>query len=77
MTYDEDPFEEISRGLRPLLNYTAEDFDPSTYEVSPAIEAIHNFPRFGNPNNFNDLISSIGSGDSDATTESAKQYATG
>lgn len=69
---------EVSRELTPLLNYTPDEtFDPTSYEVSPAIEAIHNFPRFGNPNDFTDLINSVGSGDNDATSESAKQYALG
>ena len=71
-------FDEFDRELTPLLNYTPDDtFDPSSYNVTPAIEAIHNFPRFGNPNDFTDLIDSIGGGDSEATSESAKQYALG
>jgi len=64
-----------SRALTPLENYTATEFDPSTYDISPSIEAIHNFPRFGNPNDFTDVINSIG--DSEATTNSVKEYAIG
>lgn len=78
MSYDQLLFDEDSRELAPLMNYTPdESFDPSTYEVSKAIQDIHDYPRFGHPNNFEDLINSIGSGDSDATSASAKQYVTG
>ena len=78
MSYDEYIYDKATRELTPLQNYTPDaTFDPSSYGVTPAIEAIHNFPRFGNPNDFTELINSIGSGDNDAANEELKQYALG
>jgi len=78
MSYDQYIFDEATRELTPLLNFTPDEtFDPADHEVSPAIEALHNYPRFGLPNDFEDLINSISSGGGDAAAEAAKEYAVG
>ncbi|KAL7479709.1 hypothetical protein ACHAW6_005431 [Cyclotella cf. meneghiniana] len=74
MSYNQGIFR-VSRGLYPLENHTASDFVPTQYVVSGVVQSVHDFPRFGHPNNFNDLIQS--GGDSAATKAEAKQYAMG
>lgn len=73
MSYNQGIFRD-SRGLYPLENYTTSDFVPTQYVVSGVVQSVHDFPRFGHPNDFNDLIQS---GDSAATKAEAKQYAMG
>jgi hypothetical protein len=64
----------FGRVLYPLENYTASDYVPPPYVIPSEVVAVHNWPRFGNPNDFNDLIASVEGGD---TKEEAKQYAMG
>eukprot|EP00804_Cyclotella_cryptica_P028321 CCRYP_013192-RB/>CCRYP_013192-RB protein AED:0.02 eAED:0.02 QI:242/1/1/1/1/0.8/5/1102/393 len=73
MSYNQD-LVAVSRGLYPLENYTIPDFVPPQYVVSGVVQSVHDFPRFGHPNDFNDVIQS---GDSAATKAEAKQYAMG
>lgn len=71
-------FDEAARELTPLQNFTPDEtFVPADHEISPIIEALHDYPRFGNPNDFEDLINSISSGGGDAAGQAAKEYAVG